>query len=116
MRVVRLGVGHRPTLEPTIEHFIDSPQNSLVLLRRNSDVVDELSVDVADILHSRQLLQLLHRPHAHHLLIVIAHPDRNWVAPHTVSTEAPVLSLRQPIVKSLFLSKFRHPCRLLVVL
>ena len=43
-RVVHLGEGHRPTLEPTVEHFLDPPQFSLSLSAVDGQMVDVFSV------------------------------------------------------------------------
>jgi len=43
-------------LEPTIEDLLDPPEDgSGVLLRRNGDVVDIVSVDLGDVVSTREL-------------------------------------------------------------
>ncbi len=43
-RIVHLGEGHRSTLKPTVEHFLDSPQFSFSLSAIDGQMVDVLSV------------------------------------------------------------------------
>jgi hypothetical protein len=49
------------------------------------------------------------------LLVVLAHPNGDGVAPETVSRETPVLGILEPVVKTTLLGKRRHPVTLLVV-
>lgn len=50
--VVHLGIRHRTTFEPAIEHFRYPLQIPFALFGRDSDVVDVFPMDILDVLHS----------------------------------------------------------------
>lgn len=62
--IVKLGIRHAAGLEPTIKNFINPLQISLASFRRNNNMVDFFSMDVDDVLYTRQFLQLCDRSDA----------------------------------------------------
>mmetsp|Transcript_6192 Transcript_6192/g.15930 ORF Transcript_6192/g.15930 Transcript_6192/m.15930 type:complete len:430 (-) Transcript_6192:1112-2401(-) len=113
VRVVSRGIGHRARLEPAVKHLRNAPQNTLPLLRRDSNVVNRFTMEVLDP-HARQLLEVRNRLDAHALFVVITDPQRDWRAPETVPRDVPVASIHKPVLESLFLDRVRDPVRLVV--
>jgi hypothetical protein len=56
---VKLGERHGARLEPAIEDFGNSSENSLALLRGNGNVIDAFSVEISNFSTSRELLEFL---------------------------------------------------------
>ena len=73
-------------------------------------------MEISDFAAPGELLELLDRPDADNLLHVLGGPYGNWVAPVSVSGEAPVLSIDEPVVETLLLDERGHPGAVLVVL
>jgi hypothetical protein len=114
-RIMALSERHRTRFEPTIEDFIDSSEDTLALLGRNSDVINVILVQVSDVLDTRKLLKFFNRANTDQFLEVFGGPDGDGVTPESVSGEAPIFSIFEPVVESLFLGESRNPVSLLVV-
>jgi len=114
-RIMALSKRHRTRFEPAIKHFIDSSKDALALLRRNSDVINMILVQISNVLNTTELLEFFNRANADHFLEVFRGPDGDGVTPESVSGEAPIFGIFKPVVESLFLSESRDPVGLLVV-
>ncbi len=91
-------------------------EHTFALLGRYGDLVGMLLVNICDASDTAELLELGYRAHAHNLLIVVRHPQRNGIAPVAIARYGPVASIRQPIGESLLFGKLGHPVGLVVVL
>mmetsp|Transcript_22495 Transcript_22495/g.73070 ORF Transcript_22495/g.73070 Transcript_22495/m.73070 type:complete len:643 (+) Transcript_22495:1232-3160(+) len=115
-RVVQLRVRHAPALEPAVEDVLDAFEHAKLgaALRRDGEVVDEVTVYIRD-LGARQLLELLDGADDHLLLTVVRAPHRNGRAPVAVPAHRPVVRILEPVVEAVLLDVRRHPVRLFVV-
>lgn len=49
VRVIDLSIRHRPTFKPTIKYFLYSSQLAFALFRRNSYMVNILTMDIINV-------------------------------------------------------------------
>ena len=76
---------------------------------RGDDI--RLAVYVGDVRAAGELLELVDRADAHHLLEVLARPYGDRRAPVAVATHRPVARVRQPVREPLALHEIGHPTR-----
>ncbi len=114
-RIMALSERHRARFEPAIEDFIDSSKDTLALLGRNGDVINVILVQIGNVLDTRKLLKFFDGANADHFLEVFGSPDGDGVTPESVSGEAPIFGVFEPVVESLFLGESGDPVGLLVV-
>jgi len=114
-RIMALSKWHRTRFEPTIEDFIDSSEDTLSLLGRNSDVINMILVQISNVLNTTELLKFFDGTNADHFLEVFRGPNGDGITPESVSGEAPIFGIFEPVVESLFLSERGDPVSLLVV-
>ena len=95
--IMLLPIGHRPRLEPTIEHLGGAPVALAVL--RKLYRVDEMLVQIGD-LHARELLELGDGSHADHVGAVFGNPDRDARPPIAIATDVPVPRVADPVTEA----------------
>ena len=125
-RVVNLREGHRPGVEPDIEHIVDAAHRGApgrVVGVRTGQLVDVRPVQVgfAGFVHRKpaevgfQLGQRAIHVDAR-VLGVIALPHRNRAAPVPVAGDRPVAGIADPLAELAILHVFGHPVDLVVEL
>ncbi len=119
-RVVHLGVGHRPGVEPHVEDVRDAPHRRLA--GRVVGVGPGQLVDVGPVQvvrpHAEVALQLVEAAVHVDARIgrIVGHPHRNRRAPVAVSGDRPVAGARQPLAELAVLDVLGIPGDLLVEL
>lgn len=107
--IMNLRVWHSPTFEPTVKNFLNSSKFAFSLLRRDSQMVDALSMEVGNLICSCKLFKLLNWANADDFFTIVWDPKRNGIPPESVPGEAPVPGVFEPVSKSTFLDGFGHP-------
>lgn len=117
-RVVHLGIGHRPGVEPHVEHVRDAPHRRTpgrVVGIGPGQLVDEGTVQVGRP-HPEIALQLVEAAvHVDARVVrIVGLPHRNRGAPVAVSRDRPIAGPLQPLAELAVLDVFGVPGDLLV--
>ena len=109
---MHLCIRHGAGLEPAVQYLRDSLHGAAALALIG-DVIYKVLVEVYN-LYARFLLKLCTASHAVGLAALVAFPDRNRVAPVSVSGDSPVSCSLKPLSEASFLKVGRNPVDLAV--
>lgn len=110
-----MSIWHRTAFEPAVKYLFNSLQVALAHLRWNGEMVDVLSMQICDFLDSCQLFQLLNGTDAYNFLTIVRNPNWDGISPESISAEAPVIGILEPLVKSSFLNNLGYPVGFCIV-
>ena len=108
-RVVELRVGHRPGIEPAVDHLRDAPPGAPGFGVHEGDLVDGGTMEI-DVLQApaAQRLELRDRPDALEVALAVG-PHRQRRAPEAFPRERPVDVVGEPVPEPPFADRLRHP-------
>lgn len=112
---MNLSVGHGSTFKPAVENLIDSFQFTLSLSGLNGQMVNVFSVQIINFLTCK-FFQFLNWTNTDDFLSIIRNPQWDRVTPISISWEAPVFSVLQPVIESFLLNGLWNPVSFVVVL
>ena len=117
-RIMQLGIGHCAGIKPAVDHFRHTLHGFAAVRAGNLIGVDirAVKLHIQRILPAGKFLQFLAAPHGNLLSAALTFPDVQRSSPVTVSGNAPVLNVLQPVSETAFADVLRDPVDLLIIL